>query len=234
MAIAVSLDPAFATAASGQALATTAFSPVANSLIVVVASCDSGTGTITCAFTNSAGLTFTKIGTEQVGSSGGTVCAAWAFTSGAQTNMTVTGTWTGTGTSNGKGIKPTTFTGTQSVSPIGTPVQGNSATNNLTVSFTNTVDQSLGFAGGTEFNALGLPTSTDTETGYHLSSSVDGISVYKAALTSGTGQTVNLNLDAGGSATAAWSYITFEIKPAATFSLPAPPPSRRFQHLIVR
>lgn len=226
MAIAVGLDPAFTTAASGQALATTAFSPAANSLIIAVASCDSGTGTITCAFTNSAGLTFTKIGTEQVGSSGGAVCTAWAFDSAGHTNMTVTGTWTGTGTGGGKGIKPTTFTGTASVSPIGTPVQNNSATNNLTVSFTNTVDQSLGFAAGTEFNALGLPTSTDTETGYHLSTSVDGISVYKAALTSGTGQTVQLNLDAGSTGTAAWSYITFEILPAAGTAVSDPPRRR--------
>lgn len=236
MSIAVSLDPAFNTTTSGAGLASTAFSPVANSLIVVAACTDSATGAITCTFTNSAGLTFTKIGTEQVGSSGGAVCCAWAFTASSQTNMTVTGTWAGTGTTSGKGIKPTTFTGTLSASPIGTPVQGNSATNNLTVSFTNTVDQSLGFAAGTEFNALGLPTSTDTEQAFHLGASVDGISAYKAALASGTGQTVNLNLDAGSTGTAAWSYMTFEIKPAASTatSLATPPPMRRFQHLMVR
>src|SRR3954468_3034846 len=132
MAIALSLDPAFATAGSGQALASTAFSPAANSLIVVVASCDSGTGTITCAFTNTGGLTFTKIGTEQVGSSGGTVCVAWAYDTAGHAGITVTGTWTGTGTSNGKGIAVTTFTGTHSTVPIGAHNQGASGTNNLT------------------------------------------------------------------------------------------------------
>lgn len=226
MAIAVSLDPAWTTAASGAALASAGFSPVANSLIIVAASADSGTGAITCAFTNSAGLTFAKIGTEQVGTSGGAICCAWAFDSAGHTGMTVTGTWSGTGTTGGKGIKPVTFTGTASVSPVGTPVQGTSATNNLTVSYTNTTDQSLGYAAGTEFNALGLPTSTDTEVAYHLSSSVDGISVYKAALTSGTGQTVQLNLDAGSTGTAAWSYITFEILPAAGTAVSDPPRRR--------
>lgn len=235
MAIAVALDPAWNTTASGAALATTAFTSVANSLIIVAASTDSATGAITCTWTNSAGLTFTKIGTEQVGSSGGAVCCAWAYDTAGHAGMTATSTWAGTGTTSGKAVKPTVFTGTQSVSPIGTPVQSTSATNNLTVSFTNTVDQSLGFAAATEFNALGLPTSTDTEQAYHLSSSVDGISVYKAALTSGTGVTVQLNLDAGSTGTAAWSYITFEILPATVAASSSLTDQRRvLRHRLAR
>lgn len=226
MAIAVGLDPAFTTAASGAALATAAFSPAANSLIIVVASCDSATGAITCAFTNSAGLTFTKIGTEQVGSSGGAVCIAWAFDTAGHTGMTVTGTWSGSGTSSGKGIKPTTFAGCDPTTPIGAHNQGTSSTNNLTVSFTNTVSGSLGMAGGTEWNALGLPTSTDVEQAYHLSGVVDGISVYSAATTSGTGNTVNLNLDAGSTGSALWSYSVFELLPAASTAVSDPPRRR--------
>jgi hypothetical protein len=227
MAIAVSLDPAFTTTLSGAGLATAAFSPVANSLIMVVASTDSATGAITCAFTNSAGLTFTKVGTEQVGSSGGTVCLAWAFTVSAQTNMTVTSTWTGTGTSGGKGIKPTTFTGTLSSGVIGAVSQANSTTNDFTASYTNTANQSVGFGGGTEWNALGLPTSTDTEQAYHLASTVDGISLFKAAATSGTGVTVNGDYDAGGTGAALWSTIWCEIKAATVAAVSDVPDQRR-------
>ena len=226
MAIAAGLDPAFTTATTGSAVTTAGFSPVANSLIVAVASTDSGTGTITVVFSDSVGLSWTEILPEQTGTGGGTVSAAWAYTTPSQSGMTVTTTWTGTGTSGGKGVKVTTFTGAHSTVPIGASSRGTSATNNLTVSYTNTVDGSLGMAAGTEFNALGLPTSTDTETAYHIASTVDGISVYKAATSSGTGNTVNLNLDAGSTGTAAWSYFVFELLPAAVAAASDPPRRR--------
>jgi hypothetical protein len=214
VAIAVDLDPAWTTNSGTSATTSAAFSPQANSLIVISASCDSGTGTITCTFTDSVGLSWTPIGTVQTGTSGGSAAAAWAFTASAQVGMTVTATWSGSGVTSDKGVKPTTLTGTLTAAAIGAASQNNSTTNNLTVSYTNTADGSRGMAVGTEWNALGLPTSTDTEQGYHTAN-VDGISVYKAANTSGTSQTVNINLDAGGSGAALWSYKVFEVLPAA-------------------
>lgn len=215
MTVAIGLDPAFTTAASGAAVTSAAFAPTDGSLIVVVACADSGTTGITCTLTNNKSVTFTPIGTTQVGSSGGAVALYWGRndTGATLAGMTVTATWSGTGTTGGKAVKPTTYTGCHTTAPIGAKSQGTSGTNNLSVSFTNTVDGSLGFGGGVEWNALGLPTSTDTETGFHLSSQIDGISVYKAATTTGTGQTVTLNMDAGGTGAALWSYNICEILP---------------------
>lgn len=227
MAIAVSLDPAWTTNTGTSNTQSGTFSPIANSLIVAVACADSGTSSITCTFTNSAGLTVNPIGTIQIGASGGACHAAWMFTSGAQTNMTVTATWSGTGTTSGKGVKPTTFTGTLDTAAVTSQVAANSATNNLTASYTNGSDGSLGMGVGCDWNQRGLPTSTDTEVGFDLSGAISGISVYKAATTSGTGQTVNLNLDAGGSSAAAWSYKLFEILPAAGAAATSVPPVHR-------
>lgn len=223
MAIAASLDPAWTTNTGTSNTQSATFSPVAGSLIVAVACADSGTTSITCTFTNSAGLTVNTIGTIQIGTSGGACHAAWMYTSGAQTNMTVTATWAGTGTTGGKAVKPVTFTGTIDTSAVTTRAAANSGTNNLTASYANGTDQSLGMGVGCDFNQLGTPTSSDTEIGFDISGAISGVSVYKAATTSGTGQTVNLNLDAGGGGGAAWSYKLFEILPAAVAAASAPP-----------
>lgn len=223
MAIAVDLDPAWTTNTGTSNTVSNTFSPQAGSLIIATAVADSGTTSITCTFTNSAGLTVNPIGTIQIGSSGGACHAAWMYTSGAQTNMTVTATWSGTGTTSGKGVKPTTFTGTLTAAAVTSQAASTSATNNLTASYTNGTDQSVGMGVGCDFNQLGLPTSTDNEVGCDIAGAVSGISVYKAAATSGTAQTVNINMDAGGSGTAAWSYKLFEILPAATTSIPYNP-----------
>lgn len=227
MAIAVDLDPAWTTNTGTSSTQSNTFSPQAGSLIVAVAAADSGTTSITCTFTNSAGLTVNPIGTIQIGTSGGAVHAAWMYTSGAQTNMTVTATWSGTGTTSGKGVKPTTFTGTTDTAAVTSQAASTSGTNNLTASYTNSTDGSRGMGVGVDWNQLGTPTSTDTETGFDIGGSVSGISVYKAANTSGTGQTVNINMDAGGSGAALWAYKLFEILPAAGAAATSAPPVRR-------
>jgi hypothetical protein len=223
VAIAVDLDPAWTTNSGTNAVTSATFSPAANSLIIVPSVCDSGTGSITCVVTDSVGLTWTPIGTAQVGTGGGTVAASWAFTSASHAGMTVTATWSGSGTTSTKGVKPVTYTGTASTSAVVSKAQSTSTTNNLSVNVTNTNNGCRMVATGIEWNALGLPTSTDTAVAFHSAGNIDGISVYKAANTSGTGQTVTLNFDAGSTGAAAWSYKIFEIVPAGGTDATATP-----------
>lgn len=228
MAIAVDLDPAWTTNTGTSNTQSATFSPQAGSLILAVACTDCDTGTITCTFTSSVGgLSWTDIGTVQVGTSGGACHAAWSYTASAQTNMTITATWSGVGTTRGKGVKPVTFTGTTDTSAVTSQAQSTSGTNNLTVSYTNGTDGSRGMGVGVDWNQLGTPTSTDTEVGFDIGGAISGLSVYKAANTSGTGQTVNINMDAGGAGAALWAYKLFEILPAAGAAATSLPLLRR-------
>lgn len=228
MAIAVDLDPAWTTNTGTSNTQSATFSPQAGSLIIAVACADSGTSGITCTFTNSAGLSVNAIGTIQIGGAGGACHAAWMYTSGAQTNMTVTATWAGTGTTSGKGVKPVTFTGTTDTAAVTSQAAANSTTNNISPSYNNTTDGSRGMGVGMDWNQLGTPTSTDTEVGFDISGAISGLSVYKAANTSGTGTSVSLNMDAATAAAASWAYKLFEILPAAGAAATSVPPMRHF------
>jgi hypothetical protein len=130
--------------------------------------------------------------------------------------MTVTATWAGSGTTSGKGVKPTTFLGTLTTAATAVVSQGGgtSGTNNFSPTYNNTVDQSVGMGVGTEWNQLGTPTSTDTEQGFDIAGAISGLSVFKASPTSGTGVSVALNMDAGGSGAALWAYKLWEIIPS--------------------
>ena len=101
------------------------------------------------------------------------------------------------------------------------------AASGFTSGTTNGTDGSRGMGVGMDWNQLGTPTSTDTEVGFDISGAISGASVYKAADTSGTGNTVSLNFDAGGAGTAAWAYKLFEILPAAGAAATSVPPVHR-------
>ena len=205
------LDPAWAGPATANPLSSAPFSPVANSLIIVDAHLDTSTPSETATITDSVGLTWTAIGTTQRGGSGGFATAWWAFTATARTNMTVTVNWSISGTN--KTVKVRTFTGTATTSAVLSKAQGASATNNLTVNVTNTNDNARIAGSAIEWTAAGLPTSTDDEVGYHLGGAISGLSVHKAANTSGTGVSVPLNFDGGGTGSTDWAYKVYEIVP---------------------
>lgn len=217
------LNPAWTTNTGTTNTQSGTFSPQANSLIIAMAMADSGASGITCVFTNSAGLTITDIGTIQIGTSGGACHACWMYTVAPQTNMTVTATWAGSGTTSGKGIKPTTWLNTASAAAVTSQGGGVSTTNAISPSYNSTVNGSRGAGIACDFNQLGVPTSTDDEITLNIAGAISGLYANKAADTSGVGTAVSLNFDASGTAAAAWSYKLFEILPAVS-STPNPRP----------
>jgi hypothetical protein len=211
----VGLDPVWASTASTNAVTSAAFSPAAGSLIVVDSIADSGSSGIGATISDTASLTWNTIGTVQIGTSGGAAMAWWAYTASAQTNITATVTWSGSGTTSTHAIKVTTYTSTAASSAVVTKAQAASATNNLTVSVTSTNDGCRIAGCAIDWNALGSPTSTDTIAAFHSAGNISGAAVRKAADTTPAGSSVNLNFDAFGSGTPAWAYKVYEIVPAA-------------------
>lgn len=213
MPIALGLNPAWTGPATTASLATAAFSPTAGSLIIVEAHLDSTAASIAPTITDSVGLTWTAIGTPQRGSSGGFSAAWWAYTAVARTNMTAAVNWAGSAAQ--KAIKPTTWTGTATAAAVVSKAQAASGTNNLTVNVATTNANCRIMGTALDWNANGLPASTDTELGYHLASLISGASAHKAANTATPATSVPINFDAFGTAAALWTYKVFEIVPAA-------------------
>lgn len=218
------LNPAWTTNTGTSNTQSGTFSPQANSLIIAVAMADSAAASITCTFSNSAGLSMADIGTIQIGSSGGACHACWMYTVSAQTNMTVTATWAGSGTTSGKGVKPITWLNTASAAAVTSQGAGVSGTNSISPSYNNTVNGSRGAGVAIDWNQLGVPASTDDETTLNLAGSISGLYAHKAADTSGVGTSVPINFDAAGTGTPAWAYKLFEILPAAGAASPNPRP----------
>lgn len=216
MAITLSLDPAWTTGVATAAITSASFSPGAKELIVLEFQMDFATADTTPTMTPSnsgTALTWTAIGTSQRGvSSQSLVMAWWAYNTAAQSGITATVTCSGGTTNRAKDIKVTTFTGTAKTVAVDSLAQNSSATNNLTVNVTTTHTDVRVMGSAIDFNSLGVPTSTDDETGFDTTDS-SGVSVRKATNTAVAGS-VAINFDAGGSGTAAWAYKVWQINPA--------------------
>lgn len=219
------LNPAWTSNTGTSAVTSAAFSPAAASLIVVDAIADSAATGIGASITDSTGaLTWTAIGTVQSGGSGGSVMSWWAYDSAGHAGMTVTTTWSGTGITQTKAVKPTTYTSTVTSSSVLSKAQASSATNNLTVNVTTTNDLCRIAGAAIDWNALGAPTSTDTATAFHSGGAISGAAVVKAADSTPAGGTVGLNFDAFGAAAPDWAYKVYEIVPAAGAPVVQPRP----------
>jgi hypothetical protein len=218
-------------------ITTSTFDPPANSVIVVTIQADSDTSVghtfPSQVANNGAALTWTQIAQEDFtaggGSGNGGIASAFYTTLlGARTGMTITASLGGNGLTQKCSISTKVYvlTGANTVSPLGHSTQGSSVTNNLTTtSFTSTVDNSLGFVAANEWSGLGTPSSSDTTNDpftITTPAADSGISGYKTISTANS--TVTFNLDAFGTANAAWNWVSFEIKPntsaaASTFNL---------------
>lgn len=146
--------------------------------------------------------------------------AWWAIANGTLTGLTVTATRTGAswGANGQMAIKVYTVTGHDATTPIGNVwnTSNTSTTNNWSPNtYTSSVNNSRGFALAGDWNALGSPTSTDTESSGHDALSMSWTSMYKAADTATSGTAVAFNFDAGGTGAAAWRAIAWEIRPTA-------------------
>lgn len=216
MAIALNLDPAWSAQVTTAAVTSASFSPGNNELIILEFQEDFATadtlGTLTPSNSGTA-LTWNAIGTAQRGvSNQAVVMAWWAFNTTAQVGITATVT-AGTGTTNrAKCVKISTFTGAARTSAVDSLAAGSSSTNNLTVNVNTTATDVRVMGSAVDFLSLGVPTSTDDETGYDTTDS-SGVSVRKSANTAVSGTSVALNFDAGGAGTPAWAYKIWQIRP---------------------
>jgi len=215
--VAISVDAATA-ARFGGPLETgptsASFTPAADSLFVLVVIVDTATGgDVGMAVTNSVGLTFTSR-VERDGSedTGGHVSIWTAPVGGSPAAMTITCTTSGGGTS--VTAKPYIITGHNVGAPIGANSEGSSATNAITPAFATATGAGRWFYGGVDWNALGAPTSTDTENAGHFAGLISFMSVFKAA-DHANGSSNNGSLDASGAGAADWNWCALEILAAA-------------------
>jgi hypothetical protein len=221
MAIAVSAAVARFTGnpANGAALTSASFTPANNSLLVVSINADtSGTGAQAYSVSG-GGLTWTNQRQHDSSEGGAVGGLAAIFTApvvtGASMAVSVTRT-AGSGGSNRVSVKVYVVSGADIAgTPVGATAEGDSGTNAINVGYTSTANNSRGIGCGTEWNELGLPTSTDTGDAADYGGELAVISAFKAADTPTAGTGVTINFDAAGAGGAAWNWVVIELLPAA-------------------
>lgn len=204
--------------ATTAAATSAAFSPAAQTVIVAIVHANSPTtGTVTCTISNNGAALSWVSGTlanyATVTRPGGTFIFV-APCPTARTGLTVTAT------TSGNNVSPDTFTsiktwvvtGADLADPIGGVNRGGSATNNLTTTgFATEGAASLGFFGGTDWNAAGAVTSADlTGDGFVNTDILVGFSGYKTLGAAGSSATANF--DSAGTAASAWTWAGVEIR----------------------
>lgn len=195
-------------------VATTAtFTPPDGCLLVACVNCNTNPTNGATAAVTGGSLTWTQnaeadFDTEGAGSGHSSM---WTAPVTVGVSMTVVATIVGG--SNRVDCKVYVVTG-QHASPIGASGHGRSTTNNINVGYTSTANSSRAFAVGTEWQSLGVPSSTDTADAAAYGSTLSVESVYKAADTATSGTAVTVNLDAAGTGTPEWMWCALEIKPA--------------------
>lgn len=202
---------------TGAATVTTASHNPPAALLVACCNSNSGSGqSVTHAITNNGtALSWSQIDLANFGSvaQSGAASAFWAPLSSARTGMTDTLTASGTGP-----IPPSlqlyVVTAADMVTPVGGKAKGGSAANTLApTSFTVAQAGSVGFWVATDWNANGSPTSSDlTLSPFTSAGNISGCSGYKSLGAAGSSATANI--DAPGTAAAAWTWLGFEIKAA--------------------
>lgn len=221
MAIAVDAStPNRASATAALTIATSSFTAPSGAVLVACVSSNStpaGNPTLTVSDSGVLAWTarITRLQSQGGGSTGGT-CAIWTAVTSSAVARTVTATASGTGTANGISVKCYVVTGADTTTPTGTTASGASQVNSTTTTaYVSTVNNSRGFVAATEWNELGVPTSTDTGDGADVTGQIAVLSAFKAADTATSGTSVSFNLDAAGAGTPDWTYAALEILPGA-------------------
>jgi hypothetical protein len=206
------------TPTAGVNITSAAFTPPDGSLLVLTIEDDSNSAGNTYA-AGGGGWTWTQR-KAQISTTGAAVIFTAPVTTGASMQATCQRA-SGTSGTDRLSAKLYVVTG-QDASPIGTSGSGTSTTNNLNAAiFTSTQPNSFAFVAGTDWNQLGVPTSSDlTKDAADYSGAISVISGYKDNGATGA-QTANL--DAGGSSAAKWEWAALEILPAAAGGAAQPP-----------
>jgi hypothetical protein len=194
------------------------FTPPNASVLAVCVSTDTGSGSdVTVSVSDSQGLTWTNEVERDKGDVGAQDGHASIWTAVVATGASMT---IGVQSPNIGGrrlsAKVYVVTGADTADPVGAVGEGSDTTNNITpTAYNSTVNNSRGIGCATDWNQLGLPTSTDTEDAADYAGAISVISLYKAADTPTSGTGVSMNFDGGGAGAAAWNWVAIEIKPAA-------------------
>jgi hypothetical protein len=208
-------------AGTGSAItgATASITPPNTSMLIACVAADSSGTTETLTLTMSSTISglgaWTKVRERQPAeaSQGGYAGIAWALlTTSASGTVTASLANHGISTAGNRGyLKLYVLTGQNTTTPNGTSNEGNSTTNNLTTgSVTTSAANSWVFGCGSEWQALGSPTSSDlTFDAFHIASVMSGGSGYKNVASSGASATANL--DASGASGANWNWVLFEV-----------------------
>lgn len=206
------------------------FTPPANSLLLVMVSADSlALADASVLVTDTQSLSWSKIGEADpgTGTSQSGHSSAWYANAATSTSMTVSVRRTSQNEGTGRlSFKVYIVTGHDLAQPIGTSFSGGNTTANMTSTlYTSTVDNSRAFGVMTDWNALGLPTSSDIEDAADYPSAISAMSVYKATDTALAGTAVSMNFNPFGAGLAELTYVTFEVRPSgapsSTCSSPA-------------
>jgi hypothetical protein len=218
---------AFKTLANGGGVATSivsdAFSPPANSLLVCAVMIDHGGAELSTPLTvtnSGTARTWTSAAKRTYTESGNTYAHAELFIAQnptAQTNITVTCSYAGSGSTFAWSQAIDVWTGHNTTTALGATGEGNSTTNSITPNaLTTTANGSRVIGFGVDWQQLGVPTTTDQSNAtFNVASWESGILLSKSADTATSGTVVTLNFDAGGTAAAGWAWVAMEIMAAA-------------------
>lgn len=199
------------------AITSASFTPPDGSLLVVCVNADDPNDAFNFTITVSGGsLTWTErvVREASEASTGGGYAGIFTapVVTGASMTISVNHGADGGG-ANRYSAKAYIVTG-QHASPIGASNEGSSGTNSITGSITATGDGRV-FGVGVEWNALGAPTSTDTEDAAHYAGAISVMSAYKAADHAAGSGSQGINFDASGAGGADWGWCVLEILAAA-------------------
>lgn len=208
---------------AGTASGTSAsFTPPANSVLVAEICVNSGAGatpTFNVPTFSGTGVGLFTLAKSQINATGGSAAIFRALTTGSPTAGTVSFAITTTGSGAGSGAtesnaKVQVWTGC-AASQTGAATAGNtSTTQNFSPTITTTQSGSRVVGVGIDWNAGGVPTSTDTIDGYTVATMTSGGFALKASDSGGAGSVaMNFNAAAAGPI---WSTVLLELLAAAS------------------
>lgn len=205
---------AVARSAGGPAITTVSATLPLGALILVAVQSDGDVGnTQTATITNSGtALVWTKA-VDRNALSGGSGYSAyaglhWTIGDGAAHTITATMAF-----AKPVAIKPVIITGARTPRPIGSTGTGDTALSNTTIaSYSSTAAGSQGICCGMDWANGSTATSTDSKSTYQVSGLLDGILIWKAAVTGAIGTTVGFNIQM--TTTPNWNAVSVEVIPA--------------------
>lgn len=195
------------------------FTPANDSLLVLCVEGDTALNTALTVTVSGGSLTWTlraRADEATVPAGNGGHASIWTAPVTTGASMTITVTKTGVGSTSRLSAKVYIVTG-QHASPIGGSWVSTSTTNNYTPTATTMTGAGRLFGSACDWNALGLPTSTDTADAAHYTGAISVLSAHKSAdHTSGSSQSINY--DGFGTSAAEWNECRLEILAAASAS----------------